>query len=116
MGIVYDDATYPYFLQDKDNNGQADKNDKGAAIAYPNWTARLLEAAYNLQMSVKDPGAFAHGPKYIFDLLYDSTADLNTKLTAKVDMSKMHRDDYAHFAGDTQPFRDWDSTGIVPAG
>lgn len=115
MGIVYDGANYPYFLQDKDGNGQADKDDKGAFIAYPNWTARLLEAAYNYQMSSKDPGAFAHGPKYIIQLLYDSTADLNTKLTAKVDMAKMHRDDAGHFAGNTLPFRDWDDTGIVPA-
>lgn len=116
VGIIYDAATYPYFLQDKDNNGQADKNDKGAVISYANWTPRLLKAAFNLQMSTKDGGAFAHGPKYIIQLLYDSTADLNTKLTTKVDMSKMHREDFAHFAGDTAPFRDWDDTGIVPAG
>ena len=116
LGIVYDAVNYPYFLQDKDGDGKADKDDKGAFIAYPNWTARLLEAAYNYQMSSKDPGAFAHGPKYIIQLLYDSTADLNTKLTAKIDMSKMVRDDAGHFAGNTMPFRDWDETGIVPAG
>ena len=115
MGIVYDPANYPYFLQDKNGTGQADKDDKGNLIAYPNWTARLLKAAYNYQMSSKDPGAFAHGPKYIIELLYDSIADLNTKLATKIDMSKMVRDDAGHFAGDTMPFRDWDSTGIVPA-
>ncbi len=115
-GIVYDDATNPYFFQDKDGDGKIDVDAKGANIRYSTWTARLLEAAYNLQVSIKDAGAFAHGPKYIIQLLYDSTADLNTKLTTKVDMSKLHREDFAHFAGDTAPFRDWDDTGVVPAG
>ncbi len=115
MGIVYDAATYPYFMQDQNNDGKADLDTNNSPIRYASWTARLLEAAYNLQLSTKDGGAFAHGPKYIIQLLYDSTADLNTKLTTKVDMSKMHRDDFAHFAGDTAPFRDWDDTGVVPA-
>jgi hypothetical protein len=116
MGIAYDPNTYPYFLQDKNNTGKGDKDDKGAAIAYPNWTPRLLEAAYNLQVAIKDPGAFAHNPKYTIQLLYDSMADLNSKLPTKIDMSKLHRDDAAHFAGNTMPFRDWDATGVVPAG
>jgi len=115
VGIVYDDATYPYFFQDKAGAGAADKDDKGNPIAYASFTPRLLEAAYNYQMSSKDPGAFAHNPKYIIELLYDSTADLNTKLATKIDMSKMVRDDAGHFAGDTMPFRDWDSTGVVPS-
>ena len=71
MGIVYDPATYPYFLQDKGNTGQADKDDKGTPIGYANWTPRLLKAAYNYQVSVKDPGAFAHNSRYIIELLYD---------------------------------------------
>ncbi len=114
-GIVYDDSANPYFFQDKDGDGKIDVDAKGANIRYSTWTPRLLEAAYNYQVSVKDGGAFAHGPKYIIQLLFDSTADLNTKLTTKVDMSKMHRDDFAHFAGDTMPFRDWDAEGVVPA-
>ena len=95
--ITYDPATYPYFL------GADGK-------AYPNWTARLLKAAYNYQVSVKDPGAFAHGNKYIVQLLYDSIQDLGG------DVSKFVRDDAGHFAGDTMPFRDWDDTGTVPYG
>ena len=115
MGIVYDGATYPYFLQDKGNTGKADKNDKDAAISYANWTPRLLKAAFNYQIVSKDPGAFSHNPKYVIQLMYDSMADLNTKLAAKIDMSKMHRDDVGHFAGSAMAFRDWDSTGMVPA-
>ncbi len=114
VGIVYDPAVYPYFMVDKDNDGKADKNDKGATISYNAWTARLLKAAYNYQLSLKDPGAFAHNPKYIIELVYDSTADLNTKLATKIDMSKMVRNDAGHFAGNTMAFRDWDDTGTVP--
>jgi len=113
--IVYDAATYPYFLLDANEDGKADVDDKGAPVSYKNWTPRLLKAAYNYQTSVKDPGAFAHNSKYIIELLYDSTADLNEKL-GTIDMSKMMRDDPGHFAGDTLPFRDWDAAGAVPSG
>jgi hypothetical protein len=101
--IKYDAATYPYFM------GADGK-------AYPNWTPRLLKAAYNYQVSVKDPGAFAHGNKYIVQLLFDSIQDLGG------DVSKFARTDAGHFAGDTMPFRDWDLTAdgapnyIVPFG
>ena len=101
-GIVYDAATYPYFLLDANNDGAGDKNDKGAVVAFNKWTARLLKAAYNYQVSIKDPGAFAHGNKYIVQLVYDSIEDLGG------DVSKFARTDAGHFAGDTMPFRDWD--------
>ena len=113
-GIVYDPAAYPYFLADANDDGKADTNDQGAAVGFDVWTARLLKAAYNYQVSVKDPGMFAHGNKYIVQLLYDSTEDLNSKLSSPVDLSTAQRDDSAHFAGNTMPFRDWDDTGMVP--
>ncbi|GAB4502751.1 MAG: hypothetical protein Fur0035_23070 [Anaerolineales bacterium] len=95
--IKYDPATYPYFM------GADGK-------AYTNWTPRLLKAAYNYQVSVKDPGAFAHGGKYIIELLYDSTADLNSsdKLTTKLDMKTITREDAGHFDGAAAAFRHWD--------
>jgi hypothetical protein len=89
--IKYSADTYPYFM------GTDDK-------AYPNWTPRLLKAAYNYQVSMKDPGAFAHGNKYIVQLLFDSIEDLGG------DVSGLARTDAAHFAGNTLPFRDWDYT------
>ena len=96
--IKYDAATYPYFM------GADGK-------AYGSWTARLLKAAYNYQVSIKDPGAFAHGPKYIIELLNDSIADLGG------DVSKLARTDAGHFAGNTMPFRDWDESATgVPFG
>src|SRR5215217_2942702 len=108
-GIAYDPATYPYFLLDADGDGKGDTGDNGA-VGYNAWTARLLKAAYNYQVSLKDPGAFAHGNKYIVELLHDSIEDLGG------DVSKFARDDAGHFAGSTMPFRDWDAEGEVPYG
>ncbi len=112
-GIVYDAAAYPYWFADADGDGAADQGDNGS-VGYSTWTARLLKAAYNYQVSLKDPGAFAHGNKYIVQLLVDSVADLGG------DTSKLAREDAGHFAGNTEAFRHWDGeeegNGIVPFG
>jgi hypothetical protein len=112
--LVYDTATYPYFFVDTNGNGQPDKDETVSANGFKAWTARLAKAAYNYQTSIKDPGFFAHNAKYAIELIYDSIADLNTKLSAKIDMTKMARDDAGHFAGTQMPFRDWDNEGEVP--
>src|SRR5512135_518723 len=114
-GIAYDPASHPYWFTDADGDGKADQKD-GKPVSYSTWTARLLKAAYNYQVSVKDPGDFAHNAKYDIELTYDSIADLNGKISKPVDMTKLARDDPGHFAGNTEPFRHWDSTGEVPAG
>ena len=67
--IVFDAAAYPYWFADADGDGAIDQKD-GANVGFSTWTARLLKGAYNYQVSVKDPGAFAHGNKYIVQLLY----------------------------------------------
>ena len=99
--IVYDPASHPYFFVD----------DPAAAepTAYNAWTGRLAKAAYNYQTSSKDPGAFAHGGKYIIQLLFDSIEDLNPALVAS-----LHRIDHGHFAGSEEAFRYWDEDGEVP--
>ena len=57
---------------------------------YASWTPRLLKAAYNYQVTLKDLGGYAHGGKYMIQLLFDSTADLNVG----IDMAAMHRIDH----------------------
>ncbi|MCB8966475.1 MAG: cytochrome c3 family protein [Ardenticatenaceae bacterium] len=99
-GITYDAAAYPYFFND-------------AGERYATWTARLAKAAYNYQVSQKDPGEFAHGGKYIIELLYDSIEDLNSAISAPVDLTNAHRIDHGHFAGSEEAFRHWDEEGFV---
>jgi hypothetical protein len=114
--IAYDPATYPYFMNDTNDNGVVDAEEATAEnAAYASWTGRLVKAAYNYQLSVKDPGAFAHNAKYIIQLLYDSIADLNTQLSTPIDMTALHRIDAGHFAASEMAFRDWDADGEVPA-
>jgi hypothetical protein len=100
--LVYDAASYPYFFDD-------------AGERFAAWTPRLLKAAYNYQVSLKDPGEYAHGGKYIIALLYDSIEDLNTVLSSPVDLSTAHRIDHGHFAGSEEAFRHWDEDPAVPA-
>jgi hypothetical protein len=109
--IAYNPAAYPYWFADANANGEADEGE----TAYANWTARLLQAAYNFQVASKDPGKFAHNAKYVAQLMYDSIADLNTKLAEPIDISKAQRNDAGHFDGTAMAFRDWDESGMVPA-
>lgn len=107
--ICYDKASYPYFFKDTDGDGTCSATEAVSANGFDKWTARLVRAAYNYQVSQKDPGAFAHNAKYIIQLLYDSISDLNTVLTtSKVDLSKAVRNDFGHFNGAGEPARHWD--------
>lgn len=100
--VSYDAAAYPYFFDE-------------AGEGYASWTPRLAKAAYNYQVSQKDPGEFAHGGKYIIQLLYDSIENLNAGMSAPVDLSNARRIDHGHFAGSEEAFRHWDEDGAVPA-
>ncbi len=112
--IVYSPDAYPYFFIDTNGNGKLEQDEANFSNAYNAWTGRLAKAAFNYQLSVKDPGAYVHGGKYIIELLYDSIANLNEKLTAPVDISKDSRVSAGHFDGASMAFRDWDETGTVP--
>ncbi len=107
VSVIYDAAAYPYWFADAEGDGVIDQKD-GANVAFSTWTARLLKAAYNYQVSIKDPGAFAHGNKYIVQLLIDSIEDLGG------DVAKLERFDSGHFDGTSLAFRDWDADGEVP--
>ncbi|MCA9866009.1 MAG: cytochrome c3 family protein [Anaerolineae bacterium] len=113
--IGYSETTYPYFFNDTDADGTLSEEEAAFNNAFSNWTARLSKAAYNFQVSKKDPGVHAHGGKYIIQLLYDSTQDLNTAIDTPVDMTAAHRIDHGHFAGSEEAFRHWDAEGgVVP--
>jgi ferredoxin len=112
--IVYDPGANPYFFIDTNANGEADADEVNGDNRFASWTPRLLRAAYNYQTSIKDPGAFAHGGKYIIELLYDSTEDLGAAIAEPVDMTAMRRIDAGHFAGSEEAFRHWDVEGTVP--
>lgn len=73
--MVYDGHRHPYFFADANGDGRVDEVG-GKAVAYASWTPRLLRAAYNWKFVTADPGAFAHNPHYVLELLYDSTEDL----------------------------------------
>jgi len=108
--LVYDSASYPYFFADANANAAIDEGEG----AFASWTPRLLKAAYNYQTSIKDPGSYVHGGKYIIQLLFDSIEDLNAAIAEQVDMTAMHRIDSGHFAGSEEAFRHWDEEGVVP--
>lgn len=108
--ILYDSHSYPYFFNDTNGNGQIDEGEAVRTNGYSAWTARLAKAAFNYQMSLKDPGAFAHNAKYMIQLLYDSIEDMNPALVAG-----MTRDDAGHFDGASEAFRHWDGDGEVSA-
>ncbi len=116
--IAYNAESHPYFFIDTNGDGEAGEDESARDNAYNAWTPRLVKAAYNYQTSLKDPGAYAHGGKYIIQLLYDSIEDLNSALSSPVDLSNAHRIDDGHFAGSEEAFRHWDGEedgGIVPA-
>jgi hypothetical protein len=113
--IAYSTSAYPYFFVDPNENGEVDEDEAISDNGYKAFTPTLLKAAYNYQVSLKDPGAYAHNPKYIIELLYDSIESLNAELGEPVDLSFANRDDIGHFAVTTEPFRHWDAEGEVPA-
>lgn len=87
--IVYSEPDFPYFFIDTKGNGVADAQETVFPNRYNAWTPRLLKAAFNYQFVTKDPGAYAHNPVYVLQILHDSIADLGKKVT--VDLGKAKR-------------------------
>ncbi len=112
--IAYNAASYPYFFIDGNGDGEAGEDEAVFDNAYNAWSPRLTKAAYNFQVSLKDPGRFAHGGKYIIQLLYDSIEDLNGAIAEPIDLTNARRIDHGHFAGSEEAFRHWDEDGMVP--
>lgn len=129
--IVHGDG-YPYFFKDTNGNGVADESEQERANAFASYTVRLARAVYNYQFASKDPGGFAHGGKYIIQLLYDGIEDLNIGLgehaapkgIARIrprerfprdtaTSGKLTRGDEGHFDGSRRPWRKDDNRGTV---
>ena len=113
--IAYDTHSHPYWFNDTNENGDSDEDEVNGDNAYASYTPRLLEAAYNYQFSLKDPGGFAHNAKYHIQLLFDSIAMLNAELEEGVDLTWSVRNDAGHFDATAEAFRHWDEDGEVPA-
>lgn len=114
--ICYSGTAYPYFFEDTDGSGLT--CDAGETTSFKDWTARLERAAYNYQVSLKDPGAFAHNAKYLIELLFDSIENVNAGIAVaanRVDMTGMVRGDFGHFNGAGEPARHWDGDEAVSA-
>ena len=70
--IVYNSHRYPYFFKDSNGNGLADPGDTSRYT----FNANMLKAAYNYQMTLKEPHGFIHNARYVAQLLVDSIQDL----------------------------------------
>lgn len=112
--IINSPTAYPYWFIDTNADGAASDDETVFPNGFKSWTPRLLKAAYNYQTSIKDPGAYAHGGKYIIQLLFDSIASLNEAIATPTDMTAMVRNDAGHFDGSSEAFRHWDADGAVP--
>ena len=115
VAIGYNPDANPYWFKDLNSDGVIDASEAVSTNRYNAFSPRLLKACYNYQVAKKDPGCFAHGGKYIIELLYDSLADLNSKLPTPLDISALNRSDEGHFDGSSMAWRDWDAEGAVPA-
>jgi hypothetical protein len=75
--VLYVPESYPYFFNDTNGNGTVDEGEVSRDNAFASWTPRMLKGAYNYQFVKKDPGSYAHNPRYVLQVLHDSIADLS---------------------------------------
>lgn len=106
--VCYDTAIYPYWFKDTDENGVCAATESVFANRFASWTPRLVRAAYNYQVSLKDPGAFAHNAKYIIQLLHDAVSDIATGIGQPALLGNAVRNDFGHFNGASEAARHWD--------
>ncbi|MBN1261168.1 MAG: polyheme membrane-associated cytochrome C [Anaerolineae bacterium] len=83
--LVYAPDAFPYFMVDIDGDGEVDADEISFGNRYASWTPRLVRTVYNYHYIQKDPGAFAHNPGYILQILYDSLWDLSQVVSIDMD-------------------------------
>lgn len=82
-------GSFPYFFEDPTGTGDLPRDQATRDNRYQHWTPRLLKAAYNYQVALKDPGGYVHNPRYMLQILYDSLESLSQQVS--IDMSAMAR-------------------------
>ena len=80
--IAYDAANYPYFFVDTNGDGVADADEANFGNQYRDFDATLLKAAFNYQVTQKEPGGYVHNALYIMQIVYDSIEDLGGDVSA----------------------------------
>jgi hypothetical protein len=87
--IGYHKDRHPYFFGDTNGDGVIGDEEAVRDNAYKAWTPRLLKAAYNYQVVMKDPAGYVHNPAYLLQLLYDSLESLSSAV--EIDMARLSR-------------------------
>lgn len=84
--ICYDEHSYPYWFVDNGGGqgGLCAAEDANYGNAFMAWTPALMKAAHNYQLSVKDPGGYAHNFEYLGQLLFDAVEDLGGDVSGLV--------------------------------
>jgi hypothetical protein len=72
---LYNGDTNPYWFQDTNNDGILEAGEMTSANAYK-FNAVGLRAAFNYQLSKKEPHGFIHNARYVAQLLVDSIQSL----------------------------------------
>lgn len=75
--VVYDGSTYPYFIVDTNKDGVRQPTESGS----PKFDTKTFRATFNYNFSIKEPGSWAHNPKYVLQILYDAIVDLGGDVT-----------------------------------
>ena len=81
--VVYSPTAYPYFFKDTNKNGLLDTAEAVSSNA-AKFDSKAVRATFNYQFSQKDPGAWAHNPKYALQVIYDSILDLGGDVTGLI--------------------------------
>lgn len=87
--IGYHKGRHPYFFGDTNGDGTIGDDEAVRDNAYKSWTPRLLKAAYNYQVVMKDPAGYVHNPAYLLQLLHDSLDSLSSAV--EIDMAQFSR-------------------------
>ena len=103
--IKYDPNTYPYFYDlAKDPTGKTAVKDWTRGTNNQVFGKRMMGTAYNLNLLIKDAGAYAHARTYVRRLVYDSIDFLDDNIMNLSAGATAIATDPAHYVKDTQAY------------